>query len=922
MTVTAPSPRFAAFAGDGGSGPFPLPFRFLDAADVQAVVVAADGGREVLAGLVLEGAGDPEGGQATTPRAIAAGETLILWTDTALTQPADYIAADAFPAETHEAALDRLTLIAQDQRRDLGRALSAPPGDTLGPLPDAARRKGMLLTFDPETGDPVTDRDYAGFVAEVALTADLPASAFLAVVAEGAEQAALVAAEGAEQVAAVMAAVGSAATDIAAEGEAQVSDIEAAGEANTASYFATDVAGLTAAATDGFFGVVQTYGKGIDWKIDNAGAALFKGYGAGPFGSDIRAIRQSQLSSKLCTQFPPGWEVWWALDAELVDRAYIPYRTPQEHLGPYRRPLNTFGLGDLRDESPTTPVITPYAINGPLGALTAASVAFTSTATVLGITNTETHKPPNGTSITIRISATTLSGAGTRNYRVGQAGTVDINYKVIALPDISGEDFTDPTNADIIFTFTLTFDSSKQLGVWPDTNGDATTVHIGSLEVVRADSSFPLLADQTWGGYVSRGSASIGGIVLDSEGCFANAGLSDPGLIDFPPSWPSNIDYASGKTEVVLAECVGGAGASAYAVLSSEDYNADLSPVTNSNTFGLLFNNTTEEGQYAPYPSYNLSRHGANGIGLGLQAWWNRYGPSHHDYGVGGAKLHDLTPTFVAWSGRAERLGTYNSTKDITQTLQTNRMRIAAKARKRGVATNAELFQVLRAMHDQAAIAGMTPGNLADWIGLIDDSNGTRGAGEWTFRITAGGYMGVGQANVVLRNESIGGKGLYSGVASSFTINTTDGFVYMLERLKPSIAFALEMGLPAAVMMRGFTNDYQQVALDSARVIGEYEQYLWDPIRAEGADLILVNPFPSSVRFPGDTLRTPLIAGQSAYAAANERSYRIAPTTNAWSLAAMASYYQGDMVHLDTATGDVDVASQIKNGIINWRASR
>lgn len=190
MTVTAPSPRFAAFAGDGGSGPFPLPFRFLDAADVQAVVVAADGGREVLAGLVLDGAGDPEGGQATTPRAIAAGETLILWTDTALVQPADYIAADAFPAETHEAALDRLTLIAQDQRRDLGRALSAPPGDTLGPLPDAARRKGMLLTFDPETGDPVTDRDYAGFVAEVAAGLDVGAEVVAAI--EASETAALV----------------------------------------------------------------------------------------------------------------------------------------------------------------------------------------------------------------------------------------------------------------------------------------------------------------------------------------------------------------------------------------------------------------------------------------------------------------------------------------------------------------------------------------------------------------------------------------------------------------------------------------------------------------------------------------------------------------------------------------------------------
>ena len=183
MTVTAPSPRFAAYAGDGGSGPFPLPFRFLEAADVKAVVVAADGGRAPLDGLILEGAGDAEGGQATTPRAIAVGETLVLWTDTALVQPADYIAADAFPAGTHEAALDRLTLIAQDQRRDQARALSAPPGDTLGPLPDTARRKGMLLTFDAETGDPVTDRDYAGFVEEVVGGLDVGAAVMATIAA-------------------------------------------------------------------------------------------------------------------------------------------------------------------------------------------------------------------------------------------------------------------------------------------------------------------------------------------------------------------------------------------------------------------------------------------------------------------------------------------------------------------------------------------------------------------------------------------------------------------------------------------------------------------------------------------------------------------------------------------------------------------
>lgn len=898
MTVGSQTPRFVQYAGDGSSGPFPYAFRITASSDLIVKKTDAEGVTTTLTGNTITGVGEAGGGGVTTAAPVAVGQTLLIYSDVPLTQPADYIANDSFPAETHEGALDRLTLIAQDLRRDVDRAIKTSMGD-----------------------DAPNDIDYGDLIQSVAevVTDD---ALIAALETAGAEQVGLVETAGAEQVAAIGAAVGTAVADVAAEGETQVAIIEAAGEAVAHAYFANDTAGLAHAATDEYYGVQQVYGKGLDWKIDNAGAALFKGFGAGPLGGEIRQIRLSQLSARLCTQMPPGWDVWWALDAELVDRAYIPYRTPRQHLGPYRRPFNTFGLGDVRDESPTTPAITPYAIDGPLGALTAASVVFTSTATVLGITNTETHKPPNGTPIQMRVSAATLSGAGAKNYRIGQAGTVNVNYKVIAIPDISGEDFTDPTNADILFTFSLTFDSSKQLGIWPDTNGDATTVHIGSIECVRADSALPLLADQAWAGFVSRGSAGQNGIVLDAEGCFVNAGLSDPGLIDFPPQWPAAIDYSTGKTEVVLAEFVGGAASSAYAVLSSEDYNADLSPVTNSNTFGLLFNNSTEEGQFAPYPGYSLGRHGANGIGMGLVPWWNRYGPGLQDYGVGGAKLYEATAASItSWSGRAERLGTYNSTKDITQTLQTNSMRIAAKARKRGVASDGELQQAIRALQEQAAIAGMAPGKLADWLGLISDSNGTRASGEWTFRITAGNFLGSGVPNVVLRNASAGGKGLYT-VGTSFTLDTATGFTSMLEALKPSIAFALELGLPAGVLIQGFTNDYQQIAIDGARVLAEYEQYLWDPIVAEGADAILISPFPSSVRFPSDTLRTPLITGQDAWAAANDKGFRIAPTTGAWSLASMASYFQGDMVHLDTATGDVDAATQIGAGITAYRAAR
>lgn len=907
MTVGSQTARYTRTAGSGTSGPFTYSFRILAETDLIISKFDADGVETTLTGNTISGVGAANGGEVYTAAAVAVGETLQILSSTPATQEQDYISGASFPADGHEEALDRLTLIAQDLRRDVNRSIKARIGDAAP-----------------------ADIDYDDLIQSVAdVVTDGELIAALEVV--GAEQIILVEAAGAEQIADIAAAVDPSLAEIASAGETQVALIEAAGEANTANYFANDTAGLAAASTDEYFGVVQSSGKGIDWKIDNAGSALFKGYGAGPLGGEVRAIRLQQLSSLACTQFPAGWEVWWALDAALTDWAYIPYRTPRLDLGNYRRNFNTFGMGDVRDESPTTPAVTPYAIDGPCGELTAASVVFTSTATVLGITNTETFKPANGAAIQMRVSAATLSGAGAKNYRIGQAGTVDVNYKVIAIPDISGEDFTDPTNADILFTFSLTFDSSKQFGMWPDTNGDATTVHIGSIECASADTALPLLANRQWGGFVSRGTASPGGVVLDSELCFTNAGLSDAGLIDFPPTWPANIDYSDGKTEVVLAEFIGGAGSSAYAILSSEDYNADLSPVTNSNTFGLLFNNTTEEGQYAPYPGYNLSAHGANGIGLGLVPWWNRYGPDAHDYGVGGARLSNRTPTFVAWDGRAERMGTYNSTKDITQVAQTNSMRFAAKARKRGYAGDAELAQVILAMQEQAMVAGMEPGQLYDWIGVVGDSNGDRTSGtggSWPFRISAAGFMGTGRQNCLIDVRSTGGKGLWTTTGLDWIVDTgTNGFVDQLEQLKPGIEWALRLGIKPAIMIFGGTNDDDEIKTDAARADDEYTEYLRDPILSYGAALLTSDILPCQSRF-SEAQNLAWRVKQNAYATANptEAWHYDSGNTGVWAVANQASYFLsegGDYVHLDPATGDLPVAEALRDGLINvWRDER
>ena len=63
------------------------------------------------------------GGQVNFVSAPATGNTVVLLRDTNLTQETDYIANDPFPAETHEAALDKITLQQQELQEELDRAI-------------------------------------------------------------------------------------------------------------------------------------------------------------------------------------------------------------------------------------------------------------------------------------------------------------------------------------------------------------------------------------------------------------------------------------------------------------------------------------------------------------------------------------------------------------------------------------------------------------------------------------------------------------------------------------------------------------------------------------------------------------------------------------------------------------------------------
>ena len=86
--------------------------------------------------------------------------TAMTWTlrrSLPLTQGLDYVENDSFPAASHEAGLDRLTLQSQDRSAIIDRSLRFPEADStalISELPSAVARASKALTFD-SSGNPV-----------------------------------------------------------------------------------------------------------------------------------------------------------------------------------------------------------------------------------------------------------------------------------------------------------------------------------------------------------------------------------------------------------------------------------------------------------------------------------------------------------------------------------------------------------------------------------------------------------------------------------------------------------------------------------------------------------------------------------------------------------------------------------------------
>lgn len=158
MTVSSETTR-VQYACNGATISFAYPFRIF--ADSDLLVIRSDAAGNETAFVLnsdytVTGAGDAGGGSITIidnalppdpASKVPSGYKLTLMRNLAYTQAVDYGEGDAFPAESHELALDRLTMLVQQTKEQLDRALRVKRSSTLT-TPIADEGAGYYLRWN------------------------------------------------------------------------------------------------------------------------------------------------------------------------------------------------------------------------------------------------------------------------------------------------------------------------------------------------------------------------------------------------------------------------------------------------------------------------------------------------------------------------------------------------------------------------------------------------------------------------------------------------------------------------------------------------------------------------------------------------------------------------------------------------------
>jgi hypothetical protein len=129
MTISTTDSKIS-YNGNGVTTDFAFPYPYLAVADLQVLRVGTTG---IVTTLVLNTDYTVSNGTVSVNTAPGVGERLVINRVVEIVQETDYITGDPFPAETHERALDRLTMIAQQLAEEAGRSVKVGVTSTADP---------------------------------------------------------------------------------------------------------------------------------------------------------------------------------------------------------------------------------------------------------------------------------------------------------------------------------------------------------------------------------------------------------------------------------------------------------------------------------------------------------------------------------------------------------------------------------------------------------------------------------------------------------------------------------------------------------------------------------------------------------------------------------------------------------------------
>src|SRR6056300_75884 len=154
MTISSTNTK-NSYSGDGTTVAFSYTFKILDDDDITVILRTNATGTETVqtktTHYTVSGVGNAGGGTITFVSAPAATETVVLLRNVPLTQTTDYTPNDPFPAATHEDALDKLTLMAQDTQEEVDRSIKLSRTNTMTSTEftvGATTRANKIFAFD------------------------------------------------------------------------------------------------------------------------------------------------------------------------------------------------------------------------------------------------------------------------------------------------------------------------------------------------------------------------------------------------------------------------------------------------------------------------------------------------------------------------------------------------------------------------------------------------------------------------------------------------------------------------------------------------------------------------------------------------------------------------------------------------------